>query len=179
MKRATMLLALLTLPMMSGCGTTFYASGVPNLVEVRPGLWRSGQPTSQEQWEYLKSLGIRRVVKLNFSSEGSDDGAILAGLEVHVFSIQPAGDADIFDAIANTFIRPDPDLLERANQVIAENSGVLVHCTHGWDRTGLVIGRSRVLLEHWSKDRAYEEMLKRGFHPLLRGLSETWEDFRP
>ena len=158
------------------------ASKVPNLYQVKPGLWRSGQPTTAEQWVELRRMGISRVIKLNFESEASDDGARAAGLIVHEVSIQPAGDTDVFDALANTFTRPDPVRLAEAQTILRLDwvrGGVLVHCTHGQDRTGFVIGQMRVLTDRWSKSRAYAEMRHYGFHPLLRGLREAWEDWRP
>lgn len=163
-----------------GCSTSTPAPlTVPNLHQVRPGLWRSAQPSTPEHWSQLKGLGVTRIIKLNFESEGSDDGARSAGLTVYTVSIQPAGDADIFDAVANTFVTPDPARLAEAQAVIRLGGGVLVHCTHGWDRTGFVIGQSRVLDDHWSKSQAYQEMIQNGFHSLLRGLHEAWEHWEP
>lgn len=159
--------------------TTPTPRGIPNLYEVRPGLWRSGQPTTASHWQQLKALGVTRIVKLNSDAEGSEDGARAIGLEVYEVSIQPEGDQDILDAVLHTFVRPDPQLLAEAERIIQLGGGVLVHCTYGRDRTGYVIGQSRVLDDHWSKDDAYDEMIVRGFHPLLRGLREAWEDWIP
>ena len=162
-----------------GCSPTVYVHGVPNLVLVRDGLWRSGQPTTQADWEYLKGVGITQVVKLNFESEGTDNGAIAAGLTVHYLGIEPSGDKDIFSNITNTFVKPDENMLVQAETVIQAGGGVLVHCTHGQDRTGEVIGRSRVIDDNWSKDEAYTEMLNNHFHSSLHGLHEAWENFSP
>jgi protein tyrosine/serine phosphatase len=148
-----------------------------NFVQVSPGVWRSAQPTNPDEWKYVKSQGVRHVVKLNFDSEGSDADAIAAGLDVHVLSIQPEGDKDLFDNIKNTFVGPDVAKLIEAENIIAAGGGVLVHCTHGQDRTGLVIGLHRVMHEHESKAEAYDEMLRYNFHPELHGLHEFWEDF--
>jgi protein tyrosine/serine phosphatase len=60
---------------------------------------------------------------------------------------------------------------------MAIGGGVLVHCTHGQDRTGWVVGAYRVLYEGVSKSVAYDEMLKHNFHEVLHGLHEAWEDF--
>lgn len=164
-----------------GCSATVPTPPqIPNLYQVKPGLWRSGQPMTAEHWAQLKALGVSRVVKLNFESEGSDDGAQTAGLIVYELAIQPNGDVDIFDAIANSFTRPDPARLAEAQSLLQlGGGGVLVHCTHGQDRTGFVIGQSRVLADGWDKSQAYSEMLNYGFHPLLRGLREAWEDWQP
>jgi protein tyrosine/serine phosphatase len=170
-------LLLLSLVLLVGCSHTVYVNGIPNLVQVEPGLWRSGQPTTLEQWRYLQSLGIRKVVKLNFESEGSDDGAVALGMTVYNLSIQPQGDLDWFDNVANAYVRPDVTKLQQADEITKLHDGVLVHCTHGQDRTGESIGRHRVLVDHWSAEDAYAEMLRLGFHPMLHGLHEAWETF--
>jgi hypothetical protein len=167
MKKVMLFLALLA----SGCAShTYYVHGIPNLREVHPGLWRSGQPTTAEQWRYLKDLGVANVLKLNYDSEGSDAEATEAGLGVYAMSIQPSGDGNIFK-------QPDPEMLENA-EAVTELPGTLVHCTHGQDRTGLVVGRHRVLHDGWSKDAADQEMRAHGFHPALHGLHESWEHFQ-
>lgn len=174
----------LALPMLMtllACSSGVQVSAkVPNLYQVKPGLWRSGQPTTAAQWAELKAMGISRVIKLNFATEGSDDGARAAGLIVHELPIQPDGDTDKLDAIRNVFIRPDPAKLAEAQRILrTEPGGILVHCTHGQDRTGFVIGQSRMLIDGWPKQRAYAEMLEYGFHPILHGLHEAWEEIPP
>lgn len=154
-----------------------YDHDIVNLVEVEPGLWRSGQPTTDAEWAYLRSLGVRLVVKLNFDDEGSDAWAAKAGIIVVECSVQPDGDKDVWDNVKNVFVQPDAVRLSAALQAIKTGVGVLVHCTHGHDRTGLVIGMHRVLHDGWTKERAYEEMLERGFHPELVGLSDFWNGF--
>mgnify|MGYP001594688430 CR=1 FL=1 len=159
-----------------GCANTSNTP-VMNLSQVRPGIWRSGQPTTSEQWQYLYNLGIRHVVKLNFIGEGSDSEATRIGMTVHTLSIQPEGDLNIWDNITNSFMEPDGQLIEEAEKVIEGNTGVLVHCTYGRDRTGVVVGISRLRVEHWSKTRALEEMLKQGFSPALVGLDSFWTKY--
>jgi len=169
---------LTTILIFFGCSPTVYNHGVPNLVKVDSGLWRSGQPTTIEQWQTLKNLGITQVIKLNFESEGSDEGAVTVGMSVTTMSIQPEGDQDAWDNIKTTFVEPDPTILGDIEvQIETREGGILVHCTHGQDRTGLVIGRYRVLHDNWTKDAAYTEMLANNFHPLLHGLHESWEKF--
>jgi len=152
---------------------------IPNLRQVRPGLWRSGQPQNVADWEYLKSLGVTRSIKLNFDSEYTDGFAKVVGIVPYVKSIQPEGDKDTISNITNTFVRPNTQTVEEAENLIDPSVGTLVHCTHGQDRTGYLMGRYRVNSEGWSKEDAYIEMLKFGFHPELHGLREAWEEFTP
>ena len=152
---------------------------IPNLRQVKPGLWRSGQPQNAQDWEYLKSIGVTRAIKLNFESEYSEESAKDSGVVIYVKSIQPEGDKDVISNFTNTFVRPDPRTVEDAEGLIDPSIGTLVHCTHGQDRTGYLVGRFRVNVDGWSKEDAYLEMLKDGFHPELHGLHEAWEEFTP
>lgn len=161
-----------------------YDHGIPNFAKVDVGIYRSGQITSMEGWQYLKqATGGKRihVIKLNYNNEGSDGLAIGLGYDVHVLSIQPQGDKDVFNDLIGAFIRPDNDVVLEAVALLmgADADDVwLVHCTHGQDRTGYVIGKFRVLAQDWSKARAYKEMLKYHFHPELLGLQSAWESLR-
>jgi protein tyrosine/serine phosphatase len=163
------ILLFLTLGLCS-CSPTTYTHGVPNLVQVDPGVWRSGQPTTPAAWAYLKSLGIKRVVKLNFESEGTDDGARAVGMEVLYVPIEPNG--DVFTVVE----KPDAAHVDAAVTALAEGGGTLVHCTHGEDRTGEVVAVHRVRNDHWPKSVAHREMLARGFHEELVGLDAYWQD---
>ncbi len=66
-------------------------------------------------------------------------------------------------------------VLATSNPVDSDAGGaalpkIYVHCRHGQDRTGLVIGPQRVLVEGWAPADAYAEMLAHGFHPYFEGL---------
>jgi protein tyrosine/serine phosphatase len=158
---------------------TTVTHNIPNLQQVKPGLWRSGQPQNVFDWEYLRVLGITRAIKLNFETECSDSSARIAGITSYMMSVQPEEDKNLISNITNTFARPDAKVIEAAEKLIDPSVGTLVHCTHGQDRTGYLIGRYRVNAERWSKNEAYLEMLKFGFHPELYGLHKAWEDFTP
>lgn len=171
-----------------GCSPVAYQHGVPNLAQVDANIWRSGQITTAEGWDYIAQLAAGRtidIVKLNYDAEGSDRIAIDRGWNVHYLPIQPEGDQDWWDDALAMFKRPDPVSIDNAVivliacQVEPAKRFCLVHCTHGQDRTGLVIGKYRVLEEGWSKRAAYAEMLAHHFHPELYGLHETWEEFSP
>ena len=139
--------------------------GIPNLHTVAPGILRGGQPES-EGWEYLRSVGITNILKLNTSSEGSDDGAVALGMTVNYFPI---------DKIHQIALKPNPEYVRAAVGKI--QPGTFVHCLHGEDRTGLIVGCYRVWVQGAKKSDAYKEMNALGFHATIEhGLNEFWED---
>lgn len=143
----------------AGCTTMKYTHGVPNLVQVGPGVWRGGQPT-EEGWRYLKqNLGVTNVVKLN---AGEDDCAKAIGMKVTQIPIP----------FWQMMLGPTRVQINQA--VGSITSRTYVHCTHGQDRTGLVIGEYRVKVDGWSQSRAYQEMLDKDFHRSLIGLWWFW-----
>lgn len=152
---------------------------VPNFHQVDERVYRSGQITTAAGWAYVKDLGVTDVLKLNFAAEGSDDLATAAGLVVHDLAIQPQGGQDVWDDIAGTFLLPDRALLARAQTLLYASLGRqwLVHCEHGQDRTGRVVGEYRVRVSGWTKDRAMKEALGLGYHLELLGLLRSWDWF--
>lgn len=145
--------------------------GIPNFREVSPGVYRGGHPTSAG-WAYLKAKGVKTVVKLHLPSEGSDDEAVGLGMTVIDASGPPSTLEDVLGA-------PKPDRIKLAVESLRDESlrPVYVHCLHGEDRTGLIVGLYRVLHDGRTKDAAYKEMRLYGFHRSLRGLRKVWRRF--
>ena len=148
----------------------------PHFRAVRSGLYRGGHPDGAAL-DYLRSIGVRTVVDLEIADlieataaqiDEERAGVAARGMRfVHapMSAFEPAL-SDRFDGIAT-----------RALQVIGDPNAapVYVHCLHGQDRTGLVIGLERVEQEHWAPDRAYREMVALGFHPMFLGLRDYFE----
>jgi tyrosine-protein phosphatase SIW14 len=154
------ILLCLTLALASGCASHFHVE------KVSPGIYRGSQPRTDADWKYLAhDLHVTNEVKLNMNSEGSDAGAIANGIRVTYIPIS---------FCQQTIGEPSRKRLQEAVQAIGP--GTFIHCSHGQDRTGLVVGLYRVQIEHWGKQRAYSEMAAHGFHPLLRGLYWAWEE---
>lgn len=135
--------------------------GIDNFGEVAPGIYRGGQPNA-DGWYFLKTLGVTNVIKLNTGSEGLDPKG---AFKVQQFPI-PLTDQLIFE--------PSKNLV--ANAVYAIGPNTFIHCSHGQDRTGLIIGEYRVRVCGWTKAAARAEMMAYGFHPLLFGLERFWEN---
>jgi len=57
----------------------------------------------------------------------------------------------------------------------SENFPILVHCHAGRERTGLIVGFYRVLVEGKDPDAAYQEMLDKGFRPQATVLDDYFK----
>jgi len=167
-------LAMLAVLWLIGCGGCLAHKPVcmiPNfaVVDSAKHIYRGGQPTTVQQWDYLASLGVRNDIKLDNDSEGMDEE------ELRV--------SDRFDE-DNLFIGLIEQMFgvpgEYLDQIVGDiRPNTFIHCEHGQDRTGLVVACYRVRVQHWTKAAAEKEMLAHGFHKSLVGLWRTWEDFKP
>lgn len=68
----------------------------------------------------------------------------------------------------------------QVNQILdalknVDNFPVFIHCHHGQDRTGLIIGLYRVEVQGWTPSKAYQEMLDVGFHPSISTLDNYFK----
>lgn len=145
--------------------------GIPNFTVVSPGIFRGGQP-DEEGWAYLRTLGVKTVIKLNYEYEGSDRQAAELGMTVIDASMPPSDYADFYRT-------PPAERIRTAVRTLQDQGThpVYVHCLHGQDRTGLVVGLYRVLQDHYTKEQAYREMLQHNFHAWFPGLSGFWDTF--
>lgn len=141
-------------------------NGVPNFAEVQTGIYRGGQPNEQG-WQFLRSLGVTNVVKLN--REVADTPA--EGMKVHCIPLPPA-------TICEVFQKPCSNDVRRA--VLAMKlGGTYVHCRHGRDRTGLVVGCYRMWINGWSQSAAAHEMGAMGYRWSIPGLAAYWKSVTP
>lgn len=177
-------LSLIPLLLLVACAHAQPSPVVTNLKQVRPNVWRMGQPETQAQWAQLaKQFSGRQatVIKLNFASEGSDEYGRLAGFRVLEYPIEPR--TDTLDPISTVLLKPDTEQMRNIEDEIRnipkhdDGRVWLIHCVHGEDRTGLVVGMVRVLVDGWTKERAFQEMRDNGFHLVFIGLDRWWNDF--
>jgi len=144
--------------------------GLPNFAQVEARAFRSGQPTTEAQWRCVRDvLGVTDTLKLDRESEGHDDPAFV---HVHVVAIPPwTGGVDFASG-------PDPQQVDEIEAVLRSIPGSggrwLIHCVHGQDRTGVVVGMYRVL-GGWPVAKAKAEMDAYGFHDSLLGLRAAWD----
>lgn len=134
--------------------------GLPNYHEVGPGIYRGGAPT----WQGLKTLQAKKVktiIDLRIEKKLWPAAKKRATAMGFTWMHLPMGRE------APTRKQVDTLLDALAN---AEKSPVYVHCQHGADRTGCMIGIYRVQVQGWTFDQAWAEMRKYGFKPYLDEL---------
>lgn len=67
-------------------------------------------------------------------------------------------------------IPPKQDIIDTVNQIqygIKTGRRIVVHCTHGRDRTGLVIGAYRILMNKWTFEMAQAERQYYGANAII------------
>lgn len=169
MRGAEIMRTLLAMLLLSAaCASVPPTHDIPNFDQVDPGVYRGGQPTAAG-WAWLQSQGVTIDVKLNYQPENAP-----AGMTVVVASMPPEG-------LADAEKRPDASAVGLAVHALSRSElgigKVFVHCDHGQDRTGLIVGLYRVFRDHWTRAAAHREMLAHGFHELFLGLDAVWEDW--
>lgn len=136
-------------------------------------VYRSGQPKDDADWAYLKKIGIKTVVKLNQFSSDADATEELSlakkhGIDVIPIYMQP----EDFPHNWNPWAHPEEKDLTRAIEALENKSNwpVLVHCSHGKDRTGLVVAVYSMRNKNFCKDAAYAQMKHYGSNSYLFGI---------
>ena len=130
--------------------------------KVNDSLFRGQQPTDRGLAQ-LKDLGIKHVVYLHFNKkQAAHEKAVVEGLGMK------------FTHIPMSWITPP-----KQNQIDtwlkltmnSEEGPVFVHCQHGRDRTGTMVGIYRIAHDKWTYEKAYAEMKEKGFRTFFLGLS--------
>lgn len=130
---------------------------------VAPGIYRSPQPRCKADFAEIIDLGIDFVIDLEnewHEAAWEHEKCIAAGLS---FTSVPM----------SAFFPPDQTQVDFILASITRDSSrnVLVHCRHGQDRTGLIVGLYRIHHQGWKRWAAWCEMLDSGYHPCLIGLT--------
>ncbi|MEO6800069.1 MAG: tyrosine-protein phosphatase [Rhodanobacter sp.] len=182
------LLTVILTTLLFGCATTTprsadipyqtpHPSPITNFQVVdSDGIYRSGQPRGEADWKYLEDLGITTVIRLNEFSPNVDEAEELRMAKAHNISVvriymQP----EDWPHNWNPWVRPDSTKLMEAVAIL-ENRGnkkILVHCSHGKDRTGLVVAIYSIRDKNFCKDAAYKQMRDYGANPILFGLKSV------
>jgi len=163
---AAALLAVMIL--LSGCSVIYPTPPVKNFEpldhrgmvrfdKVDDDVYRGSQP-SMDQLMRLSTdpeVRIKTVLKLN---PGSDPAA--------------PGVRQIHHALYGPITPSVEKIREILKDIDQAEKPLLIHCTHGEDRTGLIVALYRVCKGMTPED-AYKDMVAHGFHP-YRGLWKAW-----
>ncbi|MHB9024662.1 MAG: protein tyrosine phosphatase family protein [Armatimonadota bacterium] len=137
--------------------------GIPNFQTVSDGIYRGAAPT-YAGLQALRAMGIRTIIDLRISPKlvkvekknVSELGMTWINLPMGKEAPTKQQVETLLDTLAKAPERP-----------------VFVHCQHGADRTGCMIGIYRVQVQGWSFAQAWAEMRKYGYKPHLSEMKEA------
>ena len=151
-----------------------------NFQVVEPGrLYRGAQPVEndkQDDWAYLKKIGVKTVLKLNRYSSDVTEESELASAKRHGIIVQevlmPPED---FPHNWNLWATPTDEQISKAVSVLEDrkNGKIFIHCSKGKDRTGLIVAIYRVRNDNYCKSKASSERDWYGANPILFGMKKV------
>ncbi|WP_346766930.1 protein-tyrosine phosphatase family protein [Wielerella bovis] len=138
-----------------------------NLYQVDDKLFRSEQLVAEDKLA-VQSLGIKSIINLRFfNRRGNEklftgDDIELLNRPLLTWDVKPAQIAHILWTIEQQ----------------QKKGAVLVHCYHGADRTGTVIGMYRIIYQGWTIEAAKREMQQGGFgyHSIWKNLERLFTE---
>ena len=141
---------------------------LPNFHSVTEQIFRGGQP-SEEGLDLLKQKGIATIINLREETTAIEaERAYVQSIGLHYISI-PLRPFDI----------PTTESIEKFLILIHEkkHQPFFIHCLHGMDRTGLLVGLYRLKYSDWTYESTLEEMLALGFHQAFKNLSSVLDSY--
>ena len=158
---------------------------LPNFHQVHPYLYRGGEP-SKEGLRKIKEMGITTIFDLrNPGEKAYDEKEAAKEMGIRYISMPMNSKAptakqikrlvdEIDKAKGNIVELTDSGQAEKIAKQEAQKAtkdAIFVHCAHGSDRTGCMIGIWRVMRDGYDYDTAYKEMRKYWFTPKFTNLS--------
>jgi protein tyrosine/serine phosphatase len=142
------------------------ATDLPNYHTVEENLYRGGRP-SDAGLKWLADQGVKTILDLENENKAiAHERTVATGLGMRFLSEPMSG-----------FWTPEKATVDAAVADLDDASlyPLYVHCEHGEDRTGLIVGLFRVFDQKWAPAAAYQEMRQLGFHPELFLLNHYFE----
>ena len=146
---------------------------LPHFYAVRTGcLYRGGQPRGLGM-EYLAFQKIRTLFSLRgLHADCAKDEAVFATRHNMRFEADSLGGTpESVDAAVQRFLAVMDD---------KANWPVLVHCSRGLERSGVLTAVFRIEYDNWDNDQALQEMYRMGLHEGTFPLVEEYiRSYRP
>ncbi len=144
---------------------------LPNFHQVHPYLYRSGEPT-EAGFNQLPKHGIKTVIDLRAPAERTKNEAAWADkLGIKYINLPMSSEPPTKKQV-QTFMTA---VTEAKND--KAKGAVLLHCAHGSDRTGCLVGIWRVTEDGWKYPEAYKEMRHYWFTPKFTKLSGAVKEY--
>lgn len=152
---------------------------LPNFHQVHPFLYRGGEP-SPEGLKKIKEMGITTIFDLRNPGEKKYDekesakqlGLRYISMPMNSKAPTPKQIKRLMDEIDRAKGKSgQPTQGTETAAAAASKDAVFVHCAHGSDRTGCMVGIWRVMRDGYDYDTAYKEMRKYWFTPKFVNLS--------
>ena len=162
---------LLLIVLFSGAGSIDSLAqnlSIQKFAEVNADLYRGGRPSASDLSILKSKYNIKTIIDLE------DQPSVMT---IEQKNAEKIGIHWIKEEMSATVVPGDSELAD-INKILTDPSyfPVYVHCLHGEDRTGLVIGLYDVEVQKMNPAEAYQEMLSSGFHPKYTALDETFRN---
>lgn len=136
---------------------------LPNFQEVvEKQIYRGAAPT-QAGLKKLQEIGIHTIIDLRIEKVNREEKKIAEGMGFTWIHLPLGREAPTRKQV-ETFL---------AALAKAEKEPVYVHCQHGADRTGAMIGIYRMRVQEWDFEKTWKEMRQFGFKPYLTELKNA------
>jgi protein tyrosine/serine phosphatase len=146
---------------------------LPNLHIVRPYLLRGGEPTS-DGVKVLKEMGVETIVDLRAPTpQALREKAEATSLGIKYENLPMSSRAPTDKQVQRFLDIVNAEERHAKNTQDSKPHCVFVHCAHGSDRTGCMVGIFRVTHDHWTFPQAYAEMRRYYFGPQYKDLVEA------
>ncbi len=141
---------------------------IPNLLQVTDQIYRGGRPLNNDLSVLKTDKEIKMVIDLeDKQSVVQQEKKTASDLNLKFIS-----------SPMNAMARPNNQQVDQLLALLQDpkNFPIFIHCHHGEDRSGMIIGLYRVEVQGWTPAAAYKEMLDDGFHPVLYALDKYFRD---
>jgi protein tyrosine/serine phosphatase len=150
---------------------------LPNFHAVNPYLLRGGEP-SIHGLKMLKDMGVESIVDLRAPTpQALAEKAQCEKLGIKYENL-PMSSKPPTEKQVETFLSMVTKQ-EKISKDSKQPHPLFVHCAHGSDRTGCMVGIFRVTHDHWSYPKTYLEMRKYYFGPQYRELAQAVKERVP